>query len=228
MGLAARGADGKSLRAGWEVWGRAQWEGLLYLLALQLGEQKTQPALQDLPRLLGPIGLLQAGIREGIAFPGAGGFPINRLQFRRGNSSLWMLGQDPELGMLAVLHTRPMQRDVANRLFSQQCWRAGPADLHLPAPLLEQAAARRPPARPAGAAARPTALPGAGPKTPAEPSKNPPAALCPGLAAGTGPGMRFLSAHLALSEQVVLHPLSGAQFRPYLTWEQAAASWHHK
>lgn len=171
VGLAARGGDGKSLRAGREAWGRAQWEGSLYLLALQLGEQKTQPVLQELPRLPGSIGLVQAGIREGIAFSGAGGFPISRLQFQWGNSSLWMLGQDPELGMLTVLHTRPMQRDVANHLFSQQCWRAGPADLHLPVPLLEQAAARRIPARPAGAAARPTALPGAGPKPRLSPQK---------------------------------------------------------
>lgn len=38
----------------------------------------------------------------------------------------------------------------------------------------------------------PTALPTAGPNTPAEALEKPPAALYPGLAAGTGPGMRFL------------------------------------
>lgn len=42
-------------------------------------ESEKQPVLQDLPWLPGSIDLLQAGMREGISFPGAGGLPISRL-----------------------------------------------------------------------------------------------------------------------------------------------------
>lgn len=54
----------------------------------------------------------------------------------------------------AVLCSRPTQRDVANCVFSQQCLGAGRVDMHLPALLLEQVAARCLSAQLHGAAAR--------------------------------------------------------------------------
>lgn len=63
----------------------------------------------------------------------------------------------------AALHARPVQRDVANHVFSQRCSRAGRVDMHLPALLPEQVAART-----GLLPTHPTALPAAGPQTPAE------------------------------------------------------------
>lgn len=145
-----------------------------------------------------------------------------------------MQEQDPELG---ALHSPPgPRRGMLQTVFSASsaweqvvltctCLRRCQSRL-LPAASLPGCMGLLPPCT-GPLPPRPTALPGAGPKTPTEPLEKPPAAPCPGLAPGTGPGMRFLPVPLALSEQVVLHPLSRAHFPLCLTRELLAASWRH-